>query len=88
MYVSMDAFCRDTEESLDDWWHVIVSLEKHEAENAQYSSKRSIPRDCETSVGFRGFFNFAWYHLCMSLLIIVRTYDTIEVTILIGLYIM
>lgn len=58
MYVSMDAFCRDTEESLDDWWHVIVSLEKHEAENAQYFSKRSIPRDCETSVGFRELFQF------------------------------
>lgn len=44
------AFCRDSEESLDEGWHVIVSLEMHEAENAQFFSRRSIPRDCETNV--------------------------------------
>lgn len=65
MYLSMDAICRDNEERLGDWWPVIVSLEKHEAENAQSFSKRSIPRDCETSVGLRELFQFRVVITCV-----------------------
>lgn len=39
----------DTEENLDEGWHVIVSLKKHEAENATYFSSRNTSRDLESN---------------------------------------